>query len=56
MEFRFRYIPNDNKATFKFSYLKIFTNLLMIAYIIEIQKSKFAYIQLREIDDSEPGR
>ena len=55
LEFRIRYFPNGNKATFKFSYLKIFTNLLMIAYIIEIQKSKFAYIQLREIDDSEPG-
>ena len=27
----------------------------MIAYIIEIQKTKFAYILFREFDQSEPG-
>ena len=34
----------------------IFRNLSMIAYIIEIHKSKFANISFREFDQSEPGR
>ena len=37
------------------AYYFIFRNLLMIAYKIEIQKSKFANILFREFDRSEPG-
>ena len=34
----------------------IFRNLPIIAYIIEIQKSKFANIKFHEFDQSESGR
>ena len=37
------------------AYYFIFRNLLMIAYKIEIHKSKFANILFREFDLSEPG-
>ena len=35
---------------------KTLRNLSMIAYMIKIQKSKFANIKFREFDQSEPGR
>ena len=37
------------------AYYSIFRNLSMIAYIIEIHKSKFANIKFREFYKSEPG-
>ena len=42
--------PNLNPANHY-----IFKNLSMIAYIIEIEKSKLANIQFRELDQSESG-
>ena len=36
-------------------YNHIFRNLSMTAHIIEIQKSKFANIELREFDQPEQG-
>ena len=44
-----------NSPNFNFAYYFIFRNLSMIAYIIEIQKSKFANILFREFDQSELG-
>ena len=38
------------------AYNYVFRNLSMIAYMIEIQKSKFANIYFLEFDQSEPGR
>ena len=37
-------------------YCYIFRNLSMIAHIIEIKKSKLAYILFREFEQSEQGR
>ena len=53
-----------NSLTLNYAYYYIYLYLLyyyyrnnsMIAYIIEIQKSKFADILFREFDHSEPGR
>ena len=38
------------------AYYYIFRNLSMIAYMIEIQESKFANIKFCDFDQSEPGR
>ena len=38
------------------AYNYVFRNLSMIAYMIEIQKSKFANISFLEFDQSEPDR
>ena len=42
--FEFQYFANGKFAKFKFRLLLYFWSLLMIAYIIEMQKSKFANI------------
>ena len=44
MEFKFRYLANDKFAKFNSTYYYIFRNLSTVAYINEIQKSKFANI------------
>ena len=45
-----------NSLNLNYVYCFIFRNLSMIAYLIEIQKSKFANIYFREFDLSEPVR
>ena len=56
LEFKFSHFANGEVAEFKFRLLfYFFRNLLMIAYITEIQKSKFANIKFREFDHSEPS-
>ena len=44
------YLLNLNSA-----YHYIFRNISMIAYMVEIQKSKIAYIYFHEFDQSESG-
>ena len=44
-----------NSLTLNYAYYYIYRNNSMIAYIIEIQKTKFADILFREFDQSEPG-
>ena len=51
LRFKFRDFANGIFAKLKFAYYFIFWNLSMIAYIIEIQKSKFSNIKLNS-DDS----
>ena len=46
----------SNSLNLNSAYYYIFKNLLMIAFIIEIQKSKFANIQFRKFDQFELGR
>ena len=43
-EFKFCYFPHGEFDKFTFAYYFNFGNLSMIAYIIEMQKSKFANI------------
>ena len=45
-----------NSLNLNSAYDFIYRNLSMIAYIIEIQKSKFPNIWFREFVQSEPGR
>mgnify|MGYP001802984132 CR=1 len=45
-----------NSLNLHSAYLKNFTNLSMLACIIENQKQKFANNLFREVDNSEPGR
>ena len=49
-------ITNSLKLNSAYRYNIIFKNLTMIAYMIEIQKSKFANISFCEFNQSEPGR
>ena len=45
----------SNSLNLNSAYYYIFRNLSMIAFIIEIQKSKFVNIELRKFDQSEPS-
>ena len=56
LEFKFSYIANGKFTKLKFCLLLYFKNRFLIAYVIEIQKSKFAYIQFRELNQSDPSR
>ena len=46
----------ENRLNLHSAHYFNFRNLPMIAYIIAIQKSKFANVQFLEFDPSEPGR
>ena len=52
LEFKFCYFADGKFAKFKFRFYSFFKNFSMIAYIIEIQKSKLANIQFHEFDQS----
>ena len=54
LEIKFCCFANGNFAKFKFRLL-LHLNLSLIAYMLDIQKSKFANIYFREFDQSEPG-
>ena len=45
-----------NSLNLNSAFYYIFRNLSIIAYIIEIQKSKFANIKFHEFEQSESGR
>ena len=45
-----------NSQNLNSAYYYIFRNLSMIAYVIEIHKSKFANVYFHEFDQSQPGR
>ena len=45
-----------NSLNLNFADYFILRNLSMIAYIIEIEKSKFINLSFHEIEQSEPGR
>ena len=56
LKFQFRYFANGKFTKLNSASFYVFRKLSMIAYIIEIQKSKFANIKFREFDQYEPSR
>ena len=45
-----------NLLNFNYEYYYFFENLSLRAYVLKIQKSKFARTYFRELDHSVPGR